>query len=86
MISAHKYLDLNISILNLGGIVLQILKKEGVVRYDELLNKLIIARGDNAKDVFIQTLSFLYLMGKIEYQKDIDSIEYLNEVKSDIRK
>jgi hypothetical protein len=27
--------------------------------------------------VFIPALSFLYLLGKIEYQKDIDTIEYI---------
>jgi hypothetical protein len=77
MIASHKYLDLNLSILNLGGLVLRILKEEGAIKYDELLNKVIAVRGNNAKEVFIQTLSFLFLLGKIEYKKDIDTIEYL---------
>ena len=77
MIAPHKYLDLNLSVLNLGGIMLNILKEEGAVKYDELLNRVISARGANAKEVFIQTLSFLYLLGKIEYQKDIDTIEFI---------
>lgn len=77
MITPHKYLDLNLSVLNLGGLILNIIKEDGAVKYDELLNKVILARGDNAKEVFIPTLSFLYLLGKIEYQKDIDTIEYI---------
>lgn len=77
MIAPHKYLDLNLSLLNLGGVILTIIKEDGVIKYDELLDKVILARGINSKEVFVPTLSFLYLLGKIEYQKEIDIIEYI---------
>jgi hypothetical protein len=77
MISPHKYLDLNLSLLNLGGVILNIIKEDNAVKYDELLEKVILARGISAKEVFIPALSFLYLLGKIEYQKDIDTIEFI---------
>jgi hypothetical protein len=77
MITPHKYLNLNLSILNLGGLIIGTLKEHGAIKYDDLLKKVILARGENAKEVFIPTLSFLYVLGKIEYQKDIDTIEYL---------
>lgn len=77
MIAPHKYLDLNLSLLNLGGVILNIIKEDGAVKYDELLEKVILARGSSAKEVFIPTLSFLFLLGKIEYQKDIDTIEFI---------
>ena len=77
MIAPHKYLDLNLSILNLGGVILHIIKEDGAVKYDELLERVILARGSSAKEVFIPALSFLYLLGKIEYQKDIDTIEFI---------
>jgi len=77
MITPHKYLDLNLSVLNLGGFVLTTLKSEGAMRYNELLEKSILMIGVNAKDVFIPTLSFLYLLGKIEYNKEIDTIEFI---------
>ena len=77
MIAPHKYLNLNLSLLNLGGVILCIVKQDGVIKYDELLEKVILSRGINAKEVFIPALSFLYLLGKIEYQKDIDTIEYI---------
>ena len=47
------------------------------IKYDELLGKVILARGNSAKEVFIPTLSFIYLLGKIEYTKEIDVIEYV---------
>lgn len=77
MIAPHKYLDLNLSILNLGGLILLLIKEDGAVKYDELLEKVILARGTNAKAVFIPTLSLLYILGKIEYQKEIDTIEFI---------
>ena len=77
MIKPYKYLDLNLSVLNLGGIILSIMQYEVLLKYDELLQKVILARGEGAKDTFLPTLSFLYLLGKIEYNKEIDSIEYL---------
>jgi len=77
MIAPHKYLDLNLSVLNLGGMILSIVKEERAVKYDELLDKVILSRGVNAKEVFLPTLSFLYLLGKIEYRKDIDTIEFI---------
>ena len=77
MIAPHKYLDLNLSVLNLGGVILNIMQEDGAVKYDELLDKVVLARGIGAKDVFIPALSFLYILGKIEYQKDIDTIEFI---------
>jgi Fe2+ transport system protein B len=77
MITPHKYLDLNLSILNLGGVILNVLYEQNALKYDDLLERVILARGINAKEVFVQTLSFLYILGKIEYQKDIDTIEFI---------
>lgn len=77
MIAPHKYLNLDISVISLGGLILNILKEEEVIKYEDLLEKIVLSRGLSAKDVFLQTLSFLYLMGKIEYKTDIDTIEYI---------
>lgn len=77
MIKPHKYLNLNLSLINLGGLIIITLKKDGAMKHDELLKKVVSLRGEDAKEVFIPTLSFLYALGKIEYRKDIDTIEYL---------
>lgn len=75
MIQPHKYLDLNTSILSLGGLILNILKEHNSIKYDELLNKVVISKGIDSERVFIPTLSFLYLLGKLEYRRDLDTIE-----------
>jgi hypothetical protein len=77
MIAPHKYLDLNLSVLNLGGVILNLLKEEEIMKYSELLNRVVLLRGENAKEVFIPAVSFLYLLGKVEYYSDNDTIEYL---------
>lgn len=77
MIAPNKYLDLNLSILNLGGIILKILQSSGIMRYDDLLDRLVFVQGEYTKEVFSSTLSFLYLLGKIQYNKNLDTIELL---------
>jgi hypothetical protein len=76
MIKPHKYLDLNLSLLNLGGIIISIVKQEQVIKYDDLLERLILARGENVREVYLPALTFLYALGKVEYKKDIDVIEF----------
>ena len=77
MITPHKYLNLDLSILHLGGVMLALLKSENIIKYDALLDKIIVAYGENAKIQFIPTLSFLYLLGKIDYQKNTDTIIFV---------
>lgn len=77
MIVPSKYLNLNLSVINLGGIILKILQTSGMVKYDDLLDRLIFVQGEDTKEVFSSTLSFLFLLGKIQYHKDLDTIELL---------
>jgi len=77
MITPHKYLDLNMSLVFLGSIVLVILKEERIIKYNELQEKVISATSENAKNLYNPALSFLYILGKIEYHRDIDSIELI---------
>lgn len=77
MITPNKYLDLNLSVINLGGIILKILNKSGMTKYDDLLGIVIVMKGENAKEMFSPTLSFLFLLGKIQYHKDLDTIELM---------
>lgn len=77
MIKPHKYLDLNLSLVNLGGIIITILKQEQIIKYDDLLDRLILARGENVREVFLPALTFLYALGKVDYKRDIDVIEFI---------
>ncbi|MDI9312610.1 MAG: hypothetical protein QM535_20540 [Limnohabitans sp.] len=82
MITPHKYLDLNLSLINLGGIIISIIKTEQIIKYDDLLNRVIAHTSENSKQVFTQSLSFLFILGKIKYNTNNDTLEYLfNETK-----
>ncbi|WP_321333944.1 ABC-three component system middle component 8 [uncultured Bacteroides sp.] len=75
MIAPNKYLDLDLSVINLGGIILSILKKSGMTKYDDLLDRVMMIQGEKSKEMFLPSLSFLFLLGKIQYNKSLDIIE-----------
>jgi hypothetical protein len=71
MISPHKYLDLDLSVINLGGVILKVLLEHEVIKYDELLDKVLLATGESAKEVFVPTLSFLYPLCGLNFIKKV---------------
>lgn len=74
MIRPDKYTNLNLTVVNIGGVVLKSLYKCSVQKYDDLENYVAASLGDDAKLLFVQALSFLYALGKINYQPSTDSI------------
>lgn len=79
MIKPNKYMDIDLSVLNIGGLILKSLSFCPVQKYDELQDTVLVNMGEAAKPVFLNALSFLYLLGKINYQSSADAIE-LNAV------
>lgn len=69
-----KYTNLNLSIVNIGGVILNSLYNCSIQKYDDLENHVAVTLGDNARALFVQSLSFLYALGKINYQPSSDSI------------
>ena len=81
MIKAHKYLNLDLSVINVSALIIQELKHNSLLKYDELLKSVVSALGINARDVFPYALNFLFLFDKITYYKDgLDAFQ-LNEIK-----
>lgn len=74
MIKPDKYTNLNLSIVNIGGVILKSLYNCSIQKYDDLENHVAATLGDNARVLFVQSLSFLYALGKINYQPTSDSI------------
>lgn len=69
-----KYTNLNLSIVNIGGVILKSLYNCSIQKYDDLENHVVYVLGDSAKLLFVHALSFLYALGKINYQPTSDSI------------
>lgn len=74
MLKPHRYLDYNNSILVVGAKILSILQNDNVLKYDLLLVKLLEHNDNNIRYVFAQSLSFLFLLGKIDYDSATDEV------------
>jgi hypothetical protein len=67
MIKAHKYLNLDLSVINVSALIIKGLKQNETVQYDELLQFVVNALGTSAKEVYPYAINFLYVLGKIQY-------------------
>lgn len=74
MIMPDKYTNLDLSLVNIGGIILKSLCACTVQKYEDLENHVSAILGDNSKLLFVQALSFLYAIGKINYHPTSDTI------------
>ena len=76
MLKPTKHLDPTFSVLNVAAQVLTVLVRQRTIKYDELYDKLEKRFGDNLRPVFLPSISYLYLLGKIEYHAKNDTFEY----------
>lgn len=77
MITPTKHLDLDRSVLWVSAEALRKLRKRRIVPHDELVAFLKRKVGDDGDIVVVPALSFLYLVGRLEYHVKSDSFEYI---------
>ena len=77
MIRVTKYTDINLSVIGISAEILKVLQEDCTQKYNHLLGKIINRKGEQAKENFSLALSFLFLMGKIQYYQKEDVIEFL---------
>ena len=75
MLRPDKHLDPRFSVIHIGGLVIKALRETGMMTFNELLAVLMENTGEKVKEVYLPSLSFLFLLGKIQYHPKIDSIE-----------
>lgn len=75
MIGAHKYLNLDLSVINVSALIISKLKGNNLLKYDELLGLLVSVLGEKVRDVFPYSLNFLFLLGKITYLNKLDAFQ-----------
>jgi len=77
MLTPHRFMDLNYSILNVTSLVIEFLNKKHSGSLDEIL---LFSQNEhseiNDQDVLL-AVGFLYLLDKIEYCKDRDLVSIL---------
>lgn len=72
MITPNKYLNLDLSVINVSALITDKLKKHSLLKYDELLKITIDSLGKNSREVFPYALNFLFLLNKVHYIQELD--------------
>jgi len=74
MLKPSKHADPSLSVLNIAGLTIEILQQNKIMTHDDLLASLTHRTSESVKEVYYYTLSFLYLVGKLEYIPEIDAM------------
>lgn len=75
MISPNKYTNINLSVIGISSTILEILKKEDILTYEQLLFKIVGIKWELVKQNFLESLIFLHILWKIEYFNSSDTIK-----------
>ncbi len=76
MLTPRKHLNLDVSVMRISAIVLRELRRRGVIELEKLRGIVIRRVGADGELSFITALSFLFLLGRLEYHLKNDTIEY----------
>ena len=73
MITPHKYLNLDLSILRISSIILKFLLQDNLILYNEVIYRLRQVEPQISMETILISINFLYLFGVIEFdaQKDM---------------
>jgi hypothetical protein len=76
VLTPKKHLDLDVSVVRVSAIMLRELSRHGVVQFEKLRGVVIRRVGADGDLSFMPALSFLFLLGRVEYHIQNDTIEY----------
>lgn len=76
MITPHKHMNLDGSVLRASSLMLREVSKRHTLEIEVLRARLTKKLGSDCAPVFMPALSFLYLLGKIKYHPKTDSVEF----------
>ncbi len=79
MITPSKHIDIRYSVLFLANKIIKYLKRENIIKFNDLIEMLIADFGNKVKNNINETLLFLYALGKIQYIKEIDAISLVEK-------
>ena len=74
MLKPDKHTNPVLSVVNIAGLIIERIRNDEIVSYDDLLSNLVNQTSESVKDIFLYSLSFLYLLDKIEYIPDLDAL------------
>ncbi len=74
MLKPDKHTNPMLSVVNIVGLIIEELQDNKILSYDDLLFKVIEDTSDSVKEVFVYAVSFLFILDKIKYIPEIDSL------------
>lgn len=78
MLTPKKHLDLDSSVLRVAAIMLRSLKRPGVMEFERLRGVVLRRVGEGGEVSFMPALNFLFLLGRVDYHTQNDTVEYRN--------
>lgn len=79
MITPHKHMNLDGSVLRASALMLREIAKRRTLEIEVLRERITKKLGSDCAPVFMPALSFLYLLGKVEYHPKTDSVEFRSD-------
>lgn len=79
MITPSKHTDIRYSVLFLSNKIIKYLKRENIIKFNDLIEMLIAEFGSKVKSNVNESLLFLYAINKVEYVKEIDAISLVEK-------
>lgn len=74
MLKPDKHTNPMLSVVNITGLIIEQIKDNEIISYDDLLSELINQTSESVKDIFYYSLFFLYILDKIEYIPELDAL------------
>jgi len=79
MITPSKHTDIRYSVLFLANKIIKYLKRENIIKFNDLIEMLIADFGSKVKSNVYESLLFLYALNKVQYVKEIDAISLVEK-------
>ncbi len=79
MLVPDKYTNPKYTVLYVAGIIQREIQNSGIIHYEELKERVSTLIDEKALELFPLANSFLFLIGKIEYIAEIDSIKGIEQ-------
>ena len=76
MLAPRKHLNLDVSVIRIAAIMLRELSKRSVIEMERLRSIVVRRVGPDGELSFLPALNFLYLVGKVEYHIQNDTLEF----------
>lgn len=75
MLKPDKHTDIKYSIVFISTVMMKEIMDNGIIKYDDLKNSLSCIIGKGITENYEYALSYLFMLGKIEYVETLDSIK-----------